>query len=101
MNGIIMAGVGAGTMIMPPIANWLISNYGWRTSYIIVGSGALVLLMLAAQFLRRDPHQTGQLPYGVNEVEEESLNLPPRGFSLQEAIHTSQFWMVCAVFFGS
>ncbi len=100
MTGIVTSGSGIGTILLSLVASRLIPDHGWRLSYIIVGSGVLVLLMLAAQFLRRDPHQTGQLPYGVNEVEEESLNLPPGGFSLQEAIHTSQFWMVCAVFFS-
>ncbi len=99
MTGIVTSGSGIGTILLSLVASRLIPDHGWRLSYIIVGSGVLVLLMLAAQFLRRDPHQIGQLPYGVNEVEEESLNLLPRGFSLQEAIHTSQFWMVCAVFF--
>ncbi len=99
MTGIVTSGSGIGTILLSLVASRLIPDHGWRTSYIIMGSGVLVLLMLAAQFLRRDPHQTGQLPYGVNEVEEESLNLPPGGFSFQEAVHTSQFWMVCAVFF--
>jgi len=99
MTGIVTSGSGIGTILLSLVASRLISDHGWRLSYIIVGSGVLVLLMLAAQFLRRDPHQIGQLPYGVSEVEEESLNLPPGGFSLREAIHTSQFWMVCAVFF--
>ncbi|MBA7702773.1 L-lactate transporter [subsurface metagenome] len=99
MTGIVTSGSGIGTILLSLVASRLISDHGWRFSYIIVGSGVLMLLMLAAQFLRRDPHQVGQLPHGVSEVEEESLNLPPWGLSLQEAIHTSQFWMVCVVFF--
>jgi len=45
----------------------------------------LVLIILAAQFLRRDPSQMGQLPYGEDEVKEEGLNAKV-GFSFQEAI---------------
>ncbi|GAH36150.1 unnamed protein product, partial [marine sediment metagenome] len=41
MSGIVKAGAGIGMAIMPPIANWLISSYGWRTSYFIVGIIAL------------------------------------------------------------
>ncbi|MEE8413879.1 MAG: MFS transporter, partial [Dehalococcoidales bacterium] len=33
MIGISLAGGGFGTMIMPPLANWLISSYGWQMSY--------------------------------------------------------------------
>jgi len=92
MTGIVVSGTGLGTMIMPPIASWLISSYGWRTCYIVVGITALVLIMSAAQFLRRDPGQRGRLPYGADEVKEEGLNLEAGGFSLREAIGTKQFW---------
>ena len=98
MTGIVIAGIGAGTMIMPPLANWFISSYGWRASYNIIGIIVLVLMILAAQFLKRDPSQIGLSPYGENEVEQESLNLEARGFSLQRAIHTGQFWMLCVMF---
>jgi len=98
MTGIVTSGSGIGTMLLSLVASRLISAYGWRISYMIVGSGVLVLLMLAAQFLRRDPQQVGQLPYGGDEIKSKSLNLQAEGFSLQEAIHTSQFWMVCVIF---
>ena len=98
MTGIVVAGIAAGTMVIPPVANWLISSYGWRTSYNIIGIIVLVLMILAAQFLRRDPSQMGLSPYGEGEVEQESLNLEARGFSLQRAIHTGQFWMLCVMF---
>ncbi len=97
MTGIAVSGIGAGTLIIPPIANWLISNYSWRTSYTIVGIAVLVLIVLAAQFLRRDPSQMGLSPYGGNEVKRDSLNLGAGGFSLREAIHTRQFWLLSAI----
>ena len=99
MTGIVLSGIGAGIIIMPPVANQLISGYGWRTSYIITGIITLVLVIVAAQFLKRDPGQTGQLPYGVDEVKAESLDSGDRGFSLQETIRTRRFWMLCTLFF--
>lgn len=99
MTGFVVAGIGAGTIIFPPAASWLISSYGWRTSYIIIGIIALVFIILAAQFLRHDPRQIGQLPYGENEVGEENLNLQARGFSFREAIGTGQLWMLWAILF--
>jgi len=101
MSGIVVSGVGAGTMVMPPVANLLISNYGWRNSYVIVGIIALVLIVVAAQFLRRDPSQMGQLPYGADEVKSESTAPGAQGFSLNEAIRTRQFWIfTVALFFA-
>jgi len=98
MSGIVKAGAGIGMVIMPPIANWLISSYGWRTSYFIIGIIALALVILVAQFLRRGPAQMGQLPDGEEEVNIGCLNSADGGFSFQEAIHTRQFWMLCVIF---
>ena len=100
MVGIAVAGVGVGTMIMPPVANWLISSYGWQTSYVVMGIMVLVVIMSAAQFVRRAPAQVQQLTHGQNEVQEESSNLEVRGLSLQQAIRTRQFWVLSAAYFG-
>ena len=99
LTGIAVSGIGVGTMIMPPIANWLITDYGWRVSYIVIGIAVLVLITSAAQFLRYSPSQMGQLPYGENQAEPESVNSKTKGFSLKETIHTRQFWMISAMFF--
>ena len=99
MTGIVAAGIGAGTMIMPPVANWLISNYEWRISYTIISGITLVLVVIAAQFLRRDPSQMGLLPLGADEVKEQESNLQAQGFSFREAIHARQFWMLGTMLF--
>jgi len=101
MAGITGSGVGIGTLIVPPVANWLISNYGWRISYIIVGSVALILTTLAAQFLKRDPSQIGCVPYGESELEENRY-VQSTGLSLQQALHTRLFWMfgIALICFG-
>ena len=91
INGIIISGIGVGMVIIPPIAQWLISSYGWRTSYIVVGITALVTITLTAQFLRRDPGKMGQLPYGEGELEVK-VSSPDTGFSLREALRSWQFW---------
>ena len=97
MTGIVVSGVGAGTLVVPPIANWLILNHGWRTSYTVLGIVSLVVIIVAAQFLRRDPSQMGLVPYGENEVSKEGLGLAAKGLALKEAIRTRQFWMFTAI----
>ncbi|UCH51267.1 MAG: MFS transporter [Chloroflexota bacterium] len=99
MTGIVASGIGFGSLTVPPLASWLISVYDWDLAYIIIGLIALVLVMLAAQFLKRDPRQIGQLPYGEDKVKQEGSVSEARGFFLQEAMHTRQFWMVCIIYF--
>jgi MFS family permease len=99
MTGIVISGIGVGTIIIPPLASQLISIYGWRTSYIFLGITTLVLLIISAQFLRRDPGQIGQMPYGEDKLKPKGSVSETGGFSFQEAIHTRRFWMLSAVFF--
>jgi MFS family permease len=99
MTGIVTAGVGIGTFLGPPVANWLIGVYSWRTSYIILGSAVLVGTVLAAQFLRRDPAQVGTRPYGEIERPAREVSVMAGGLFLREAASTRQFWMMCAAFF--
>jgi MFS family permease len=99
MTGIIVLGHGMCLIIMSSLGSHLISSYGWRISYLIVGIIAALVILLAAQFLRRDPSQVGQLPDGESGGELKGLIPDARGFSLREATHIRQFWMLCALFF--
>ncbi len=100
MTGITVSGLSVGIMIMPPIVSQLIAAYGWRTAYAIVGIIILLLVVSVSQLLKRDPSQIGQLAYGDEKVVAESSNLEVRGFSLREAIHTRQLWILYIMFFS-
>lgn len=99
MSGIISAGIGCGMVIFPPVANWLIAGVGWRHSYTIMGVFTAVVMLLAAQLLRRDPTQKGLLPYGAGSGEVKESDSPTKGYTLGEAIRTRQFWIICMAFF--
>ena len=74
MMGFVVAGGGVSMLIMPLLANWLISAQGWRNAYIVLGALVLVISIVVAQFLRRDPTQKGLVPYGSDTVQEQELN---------------------------
>lgn len=103
MTGIVVSGVGVGIAIMPPVASWLISSYGWRTALAVIGVIGFVVIILAAQFLKRDPGKIGQLPYGDNEAEPARSVPGAGGLSFKETIRTGQFWKVWVMylFFGA
>ncbi len=100
MTGIAMAGGGTGGLITPPLIYWLISAQGWRNSYFISGAVVLVIIIVAAQFLKRDPAKMGLMPYGGNhEVEGKKPDMGDQGYSLKEAASTWQFWTAAAMLF--
>lgn len=96
--GIALAGGGFGIMVMPPLANWLISSYGWQKSYQIIGVMVLVIIITSAQFIRRAPGHTEQIRNGAGAGSGDVIQ--PGGFSLSQAARTRQFWLICAAYFG-
>jgi len=99
MTGIVIAGVGIGGLVGPPVISRLIAAYDWRMSYVILGSVVLVVMVVAAQFLRRDPARMGRLPYGENKEEEPGLKSGAGAFTLGEAVRTAQFWLYFFILF--
>ena len=93
MTGIVFAGAGVGMLILPLVIDQLITAYDWRVSFLILGAIILVVVVVIAQFLKRDPSQVGQVAYGENNPTEEGLKLETRDFSLKEAACTRQFWL--------
>ncbi|MFC1980809.1 MFS transporter [Chloroflexota bacterium] len=98
MISITSAGVGVGAIIGPPLAGWLITSHGWRTSYLAIGITAMLLIALIAQFLRRAPGYEGQLPQDSKQPRNKGLVLGEAGLSFQEAIRTRQLWILCIIF---
>ena len=97
MTGIVKAGSGVGQLIIPLLASMFIINYGWRTSYVIIGSLALVLIIAISRLLRRDPSQMGLLPDGDEKTTAGKIDMTEGGLSLREASRTRQFWTICVV----
>ncbi len=100
MTGIVASGTGFGIIIIPPLAERFISLYSWRTAYIVIGILTLVFIVLVSLFLKTDPRQIGQSPYGEKEADVESGHAPIGGFSFLEALRTNQFWLLGVIYFA-
>jgi len=124
--GIMLVGGGVGGFIGPPLANYIIESFGWRSAYMAIAVVLWVgIIPIAALVLRRRPQDFGLLPDGETpdpetppdtdsmpglgtapEIDEEEH--PPlgsggdhdRGKSLtpKEAIRTRAFWMIAIAF---
>ena len=100
MTGIVKVGTGAGQLVMPLLATVIITAYGWRTSYIIIGAVVIILFLIIAQFLRRDPQRMGLLPDGETNVTAHPPERAEQGLLLREAIRTKQFWTISLSIFS-
>lgn len=90
MTGIVSGGISIGTLIMAPAATQLISAYGWRKSYVIIGIAVLVIVMISAQFFKpsSDENKTNSAASGKIE-----------GVTLREVLHTRIFWLASIIYF--
>lgn len=91
---LVMVGAGLGATILPPVAQSLVSAYGWRTAYASLGAIALLLgLPLSARYIR--DKKAPSLP-----------NTPPKaaiksGKTWQQGLRSFAFWIIVGILFVS
>jgi MFS family permease len=101
--GLSSMGVGLGTMAMAPFAAYLITNYSWRTAYLIIGLIAWGVVLPLSLLLKRDPSEVGALPDGARartgEPRTEASSLQPNRASLRAVLRTRSFRLLALLWF--
>src|ERR1700691_780692 len=87
----VMVGAGLGAMILPVVAQSIISRYGWRAAYASLGGLALLLgLPLSWRYIRER-----------GEVGHKAAPLAHSGMTWQRGLRSPAFWIVTAILFVS
>lgn len=87
----VMAGAGMGAMILPVVAQTIISHSGWRTAYASLGGLALLLgLPLSFRYVRER-----------GAVGSKTAPVAHSGMTWQEGLRSYTFWIVTAILFVS
>jgi MFS family permease len=105
--GMVSAAIGIGTLIGPPIAERLISSYGWSQASLIIGIGTGIVIIVCSLFLKRDPKSMGLKPYGESDnagkpgsgASKTIKTFKAREITLGSAIHTTPLWIFTSLFF--
>src|SRR5262249_31448397 len=63
-SGIAVSGIGVGTVVMPPVASFLIGTLGWRGAYFVFGAIAIMIGAVLALLIETDPRDRGLAPDG-------------------------------------
>ena len=85
-SGIAVSGIGAGNLVFPPFAAWLIGLAGWRNAYMTLALATLVLAVPAALALG------GR---AATRASAGGTTLP--GMTLAEALGSPPFWALYAL----
>lgn len=98
LSGLFSAVLGLGAF--PSLINWLIPQFGWRTTYGILGALLIgVMVPVGYLFFRERPEAYGLRPDGESEsqaVAREASGTAEVTLTRSEALRTPTFWIVAA-----
>jgi MFS family permease len=89
-SGLAVSGIGLGTLVMPPLASWLIATLGWREAYVVLGVLTPVVGAGMALMIENDPRDRGLGPDG-DPVQANARSAPPTGMSVRDAVRSRPF----------
>jgi MFS family permease len=89
-SGIGSAGIGVGTLLMPPVAAALIGAFGWRETYLMLGIFAVIVGGGFAFLVEDDPYARGLRPDGDPPQPNTGL-ADAAGIPFREAIKSGRF----------
>jgi MFS family permease len=100
--GILGGAMSAGQMLVVPLSMIIIHLYGWRSSFLWLGIGVLlVALPLILAFVRDDPKDMGLEPYGKGTPAGKVFGgaTDERRVPVSEAMGIPAFWLLAITFF--
>jgi MFS family permease len=98
--GLASMGIGVGTMIMGPVAGYIVNAYDWRTGFVVFGGTILAGGIVVAQGLmgRTTPEASGLRPDGETASREgpspETAGEDRARSSLAPVLTDSRFWLL-------
>jgi len=84
---LILTGSGVGSLIIPPLTEWMIETHGWRNAYVLLGGIAMLGLPLTALLVRNKP-QTATF---------DTAHPSASGATVTQALASSAFWLLAAI----
>jgi len=99
--GIVVAGTGIGGFTFAPVANYLITLYGWQSAYLIIGMIYGGIVAVSALFLISEPKMKQLRPFGDGEQGQVSdsriQNGTLSGLTSPQAFKSGAFWGMTAI----
>lgn len=83
---LILTGSGVGSILIPPITQWMIAQHGWRNAYLVLGGIAVLGFPLTALLVRNKPAVVIQEDHGAAQ-----------GVSVRAALMSAAFWLLCGI----
>jgi MFS family permease len=89
-SGLASSGIGAGTLVVPPLASLLVAHLGWRPAYVVLGVTAAIVGGGLALLIENDPRDRRLAPDG-EALHGGAATAQPAGATLRDAIRSRRF----------
>jgi MFS family permease len=90
-SGLAVSGIGIGTLMVPPLAEFLIHRLGWREAYLVIGCVTAIAGAGLSFLIDNDPGRRGLAPDGDPVGAGAPTPTPARGLSVREAVRSKRF----------
>ena len=90
---LVSSGIGAGILVIAPLARALISAWDWRMALLVIGDLAWLVIVPVALLLRETPGDIGAAALG-------GAARPAREYSTRQVVTSPQFWAIALAHFA-
>ncbi|NLL38207.1 MAG: OFA family MFS transporter [Clostridiales bacterium] len=102
VTGISVAGIGISAVVYSPISNALLHSVGISKTFIYLGIGALVLMVILSRFLVNPPAGYTPASTGLkNKAASSAADPPAKDLGLRDIIRKSSFYRLWIMFAAS
>jgi predicted MFS family arabinose efflux permease len=84
---LLLTGSGVGSILIPPLTEWMIEHHGWRSGFLLLGGIALLGFPLSALLVRNRPEAAIVRNEGHSDI----------GMSVAAALRTAAFWVLAFI----
>jgi len=84
---LLLTGSGIGSILIPPLTEWMIEHHGWRSGFLLLGGIAILGLPLTAMFVRNRPEAA------IVRAEHHA----DKSVTVAGAMRTTAFWILAVI----
>ncbi|HEV2214898.1 MAG TPA: MFS transporter, partial [Terracidiphilus sp.] len=84
---LLLTGSGIGSILIPPLTEWMIQHHGWRSGFLLLSGIAILGLPLSAWLVRNRPEAA------IVRAE----HAADTGMTVKQALRTAAFWILALI----
>lgn len=93
-TGLVVGGFGFGAFLWAPLSTFLIHNFGWRNTFLIIGIVLIIIISIFANFLKNPPKDWIPSSFEKTLTKKYTPEYTGKDFKFSQMLKTSVFWLM-------